>query len=234
MKKYLFLVAISFLWLSCSDETTAPNNEASITVTTQMTSSGVSTITRADKDHISASSVDSLKIHRIRILVKELKLHQDKTSDTDGDRKVKTGPLLFTVDSTKTLSLTSGNVPAGTYDKIKFEFHRFSSSEISNYINDPTYKDFVTDERSTFIIEGVVFAQGVKNNFTYKSDATANLSLNFPSTVTLNGGTSHTIVLQADPSLIFLKGKEILDPRDERNENDIDNAIKSAIKAIKK
>lgn len=34
--------------------------------------------------------------------------------------------------------------------------------------------------------------------------------------------------------LIFLKGKEILDPRDERNENDIDNAIKSAIKAIKK
>lgn len=233
--KYTFIILATCLAVfGCSDDTTSPSGDASVSFSTTMSSSTVQTVSVAKKENIAASTVDSLKINNIRILISELKLHRDKEKDTVGNHKVKSGPLLLTLDATKKLELTSGSVPAGTYDKVKFEFHRFSSSEIAQYLNDAVFKDFVTDKRSTFIIEGMVYAGGVQTPFTYKSDATVNLSLNFDTPITLNSGTAYSVEISADPSVIFVKGKEILDPRDEKNNNDIDNAIKSAIKAMKK
>ncbi len=234
MKHTLIILAMCLMAFGCSEDTTSPIGDASINFSTTMSSSTVHTTGIIKGESTAASTVDSLKINNIRILISELKLHRDKEKDTVGNHKVKSGPLLLTLDATKKLALATGTVPAGVYDKVKFEFHRFSSSEITQYLNDPVFKDFVTDKRSTFIIEGMVYAGGVQTPFTYKSDATVNLSLNFDTPITLNGGTVYSIDISADPNVIFVKGKEILDPRDEKNNNDIDNAIKSAIKAIKK
>lgn len=234
MKFSFLILAICISMLGCSEDSTSPTADATISFSTTMSRSTVSTMGIVKEANAAASTVDSLKVNNIRILVSELKLHRDKEKDTLGNHKVKTGPLLLTIDATKKLELASGTIPAGTYDKVKFEFHRFSSSEIGQYLNDAVFKDFVTDKRSTFIIDGFIYTGGAETPFTYKSDATANLSLNFDNPITLQGGTTYSVELNADPDVIFLRGKQILDPRDEKNNNDIDNAIKSAIKAVKK
>lgn len=224
------------LGAGCSDSPTDSGGQATVTMRGELAKSSVGMTVRKDDGRITLGSgvtADSLKISRVRILISELKLHRDKADTTTGDNTVKVGPILMTIDSAGTRTFTTGTVPAGSYDKVKFEFHRFSSSEVANYLNDTNFADFVTNERSTFVIEGMVYNDGQATPFEYKSDATANLSLKFDTPIDLTAGGSATIVVVVDPVAVFKDG-QVLDPRDPSNESKIDNGIKSAIKALKR
>src|SRR6185312_10311509 len=89
---------------------------------------------------------DSIEITRVRYLLSAVKLHEEG-NDTTHDGEIKTGP--FVLEFTPGFSRVFANItlPAGSYEEIKFEVHRFSSSIDQTYLNDPTFTDFVTNER---------------------------------------------------------------------------------------
>jgi hypothetical protein len=230
-------VAGASLAAGCSDSPTSNSDQATVSMRGELAQSSVGMTVRKDGGSATIASTgvtaDSLRISRVRVLISELKLHPSKDDSASGDKTVKTGPMMITIDSAGTHVFASTAVPAGTYDKLKFEFHRFSSSEVGQYLNDTNFADFVTNERSTFVIEGTVYNNGEAWPFEYKSDVTANLELKFPENLNLTAGTTTVIAVVVDPIMIFKDGK-VLDPRDPANESKIDNAIKSAIKALKK
>lgn len=94
--------------------------------------------------------------------------------------------------------------------------------------------DFVTGDRYSVIIDGVAYKGGTTSPYSYRSNITANLQFKFQPAVDVASGRNVIIVLKIDPIAVFKKGGNILDPCDEANESEIDNAIKSAIKALKK
>lgn len=177
---------------------------------------------------------DSVEVTRVRFLLSKVKLHIEG-NDTTHDGEIKAGPFVleFTPGFTRVFSTVT--LPAGTYEKIKFEIHKFPSSIDQLYLNDPIFTDFVSNERSTVIIEGRVWSAGIATptNFVYKSHITANLEAKFGNQVVLAGGSTTTLSLLFSPKLTF-KSINVLDPRDPDNAKEIDEFIKGAIKALKK
>lgn len=223
--------AIALVSISACSDNPSSNDQATVTMQSQLESSSTSFAKAATG---TAVGVDSVTITRIRLFVRRLKLHRDKT-DTTGDKDVKTEPFVVTFEN-QAKTFASLAIPAGTYDKVKFEFHRPESSQIPTYLTNTEFKDFVTNGRYSVIYEGSVYMDGTGTAlpFTYNSDMTANLSLNLEQPVTFAEGSNTTIMLMVDPADVFRKGGELLDPRDVRNEDEIDNNIKAAIKAHKK
>lgn len=237
MKK-IFVSTITFFVLvflaGCSDSTSP--NEGTVNVVSEMVNPYVSMVNEKSKlnNEIQANEVDSIKITSVRILLSEMKLHSTKTDSTDG-KTLKTTPFLFHIDNLgNVIQLTSTSIPVGSYEKIKFEFHRFSSGEITQYANDPVLKDFATSDRYTVIINGTYFKNNLPTDFMYNSKITANLSFNFAPSIKIEDGATTTISIQVDPTLFFKINGSILDPTDSKNFSKIENEIKNSIKALKK
>lgn len=228
-------ILVSFGMMGCSS-TTEPANTATVNFAGETEGSHAGAAFWGKGPVVTAGGVicDSIEITRVRFLLSSVKLHVEG-NDTTKDGELKTGPFVaeFTPGLSKIFSTVT--LPSGTYEKIKFEIHKFPSSIASTYLNDPVFADFVTSQRSTVIVEGKVWGTGVTIpvNFVYKSNITANLSTKFPGTITLGPGTTNTLAMIFSPMLAF-KGTFVLDPRDSNNSKDIDDYLKAAIKALKK
>lgn len=230
------LFAFSAVFTACSDSS-GPNDLTMVTMEARLTEKSVSgTMLDGKVAEALGAEVDSIALDRVRVLVSRLKLKAKGSDDSTstGDIDVKTGPMVIDADADTIRVFAVGEIPAGNYDKVKFEFHRFDGSQIADYLNDSIFGAFVTDDRWTVIVDGVVYNEGGEFPFTYRSDVTANLSLKFPEQIEVAEGDAITVVLEIDPLDIFGEGNGILDPRDGTNESKIDNGIKSAIKALKK
>ncbi|MBK9248923.1 MAG: hypothetical protein IPM69_12615 [Ignavibacteria bacterium] len=229
------IISVCCIAVSCS-ESTSVSDTAQVQFYTQMDVNSVTTgsIKPGNSSILKGVTADSLKISRVRILVSNLKLHLSKEDSNTSGHNVKVGPFLITIDSSGTRLNETSTIPTGNYDRVKFEFHRFSSSEVSTYLNDAVFSDFVTGDRYTIIIDGTVYNGGVATPFTYKSDVTINLSLKFDNDIQFLQNATDGIVLLLRPRIIFKSGTSVLDPRDPGNESDIDNALKSAFHCIKK
>lgn len=237
MKKILFSIlalAILFAMYSCKD-TNGPDNTATVNLRSQLENNTAKLSTIKFTDGITKSYVDSVQIKRIRILITEVKFHLAKESDSLKDKLYKSGPLMFVADSTGNyLEIASGTIPAGAYNKLKFEIHRFESSVLSQYTNSTLFKEFATPERYSVIIDGIAYDDGVGIRFTYNGTPTVNLTYKFPTSIEFPENEETNFYLMINPLDIFKAGNEIFNPMDASNHNDIDNLIKSAIKALKK
>lgn len=233
------MLALGTLIAACSDST-GPDGTGTVRMQAKLAGSVVNAAlldTKGASPLGAGAEVDSLSISRVRILVTELKLHDkvddDTTDDDSEDRLVKTGPIVIDADSTGVKVFLTEEIPAGDYDKVKFEFHRFNASQVAQYLGDTIFGPFVTDDRWSVIVDGTLYNGGQATPFTYRSDITANLSLKFPEEIEVPEGGTGVIVVEIDPIEIFKEGNGVLDPRDGSNESKIDNAIKSAIRALK-
>ena len=229
------LLLISWI-IGCSSSTTQPSNTATVNFSGETDGSHASTPFWGKSPTIASSGIraDSIEITRVRFLISSVELHVEG-NDTTKDGELKAGP--FVAEFTPGLSriFSTVTLPSGTYEKIKFEIHKFPTSIASIYLNDPVFTDFVTNDRSTVIIEGKVWPTNiaVPVNFEYKSHITASLEAKFPGSITINAGSTNTLALIFSPVLAF-KAAFVLDPRDPQNSNDIDNFLKTSIKALKK
>ena len=235
--KILLLAGVlAFGAASCSDSTSTEG--ANVQMTAEMDQSGVGSIMAIKGGaKTAANEVDSLFITRVRLLVSDLKMHQsgEDTAGGKGDKTVKTGPFLIQYDSAGSRVFTNATVPAGSYDRIKFEIHKLSSSEVGQFLNDPVFQDFVTDDRWTVIIEGYVMDEGVRSDFTYRSKQTENIQVRFNPDLSLAEGSTTQVALQFSPKAVFKKGSNLpLDPRDPANHKEMEEGIKDALKALKK
>lgn len=230
------LVMVIALLVACSE--TEPSGNPSVKVVGQMSDNVASSSTIKQKSpDLQIGTIDSIKIKECRILISRLILHSNTTvgDSAEGDNLIKAGPFLFKLDSTgRSFTIASGTVPAGNYDKIKFELHRFSSSELSQYQNSSEFSDFATSERYSVIIKGEIYESGTIEDFTFNGTVTANLTLNFESVLVLSEGENYTVALNLDPNLVFLSGNIILDPLNFMDSNNIEINIRSAFRAIKK
>ncbi len=228
-------ICVSFLAVTGCSSTDDPADTATVSMVAETEGSIANAAFRKGRNSPAAGAIaDSVEITRVRFLLSRVKLHVEG-NDTLKDGDIKTGP--FIIEFTPGLSkvFTTATIPAGSYEKIKFEIHKFPSSIDQTYLNDPVFTDFVTNERSTVIIEGKVWSaqNTTPTNFVFKSDITANLEAKFPGNITLDAGSTTTLAMIFSPILAF-KASSVLDPRDAANANDIDNYLKAAIKSLKK
>jgi hypothetical protein len=163
------------------------------------------------------------------VLVERLVLHPSNANDSADDRSIKAGPFVFLADSSGTRVVASVNLTPGMYDKLKYEVHRFSSSEVPSYQNDPQFADFVSTDRYSIIIDGHLVRSGARKAFQYKSDITSNIELPLASfTVPATGSVSANVVFSTAKA--FLGNGQMLDPTDPKNESAIDNNLKAAFR----
>jgi len=233
MKKLTIIITslvIVALMNACSDSS-SPEGMTEVSFKGELTTNTVSN-TVLGSNSILESEIDKIEITRVRILIKELKVTINNDDNGLDDNKYKSGP--FVVDALYPLSpdFAVSFLPEGEINKIKFEFHRFSSSELSLYINDAVFIDFATQNRYSVIIEGKIYenSEDIGKDFIYNSDMTANLSLNLEKMAKLEKNKPAIMTFVADPSVIFISNGKIVDPRDPKNENILDNNIKTALK----
>lgn len=241
MKKHIsisgfaLLVAIACSALNGCSSSTTPSTTSTVTMTAETDGTKATSAFRSKSETpASGISADSIEITRVRFLLATVKLHAEG-NDTLSDQEIEAGPFILEFTPGFSRVFTTVTLPAGTYQKIKFEIHKFPSSIDQLYLNDPVFADFVTGDRSTVIVEGRVWSakSSTPVNFVYKSKITANVEAMFPGLITIDGGSNTTIAMVFSPLLAF-KSSSVLDPRDPDNASDIDNFLKSAIKALKK
>ncbi len=241
-KKNTAVIIISFIMLNlvlafsgCS-ETSVPDNQATVNIQSEMSLAVSQLIDLEIKgDKFQRTEVDSVRITRTRILLSRIKFHLENETNDGIDKEFKTGPFLFIGDETGSyFNMTNGQIPPGAYEKIKFEIHRFSSSDLNQYQNHEMFKNFATNERYSVIIEGFAYKDGNAHEFTYYGTPTANLSMKFEPSLVCDENANVIVCLQINPMNLFKSGNSVCDPRDGGNKNDIDNLIKSAIRAVKK
>lgn len=209
-----------------SDDTTAPSSNLSVTCRID---NAVTSSVGLKGAHTAGDKADTVIVTRVRVLVERMVLHPSNSNDSADDRSVKAGPFVFIADSTGTRVVASVNLTPGTYDKLKYEVHRFSSSEVPSYQNDPQFADFVSTDRYSLIIDGHVVRNGARNVFQYKSDITSNIELPLASfTIPSTGSISANIVFSTAKA--FLDNGQMLDPTDPKNESAIDNNLKAAFR----
>ena len=94
---------------------------------------------KSGKDEIQAETVDSIHVSKFRILISRIMMHKDQSSEEDNNL-LKEGPFVLIGDvPDNSVKLTEGTVPTGSFDKVKFEVHRFSASETGQYADDNVF-----------------------------------------------------------------------------------------------
>lgn len=234
LKLAFFAAFLGFL-ASCSDDTTSPDgSNGTVIVHSELAANGtVKSSAFSGKSSPSAVFVDSLKVTYAAIVVSNLKMHRDNgdstSTDSTDDGTIKTGPFLIEFDSSGAHVAVSSPIPAGTYDRIKFEIHKLRNTDDSLKA---LLSDFVTND-ATMKFVGYVWVAGIQLPFTYYSRNTENIQVRFSPSVSIAENSTTDVTLQFDPAEVFSKGG-VLDPRDPSNENDIRGQIHFGFKAMKK
>lgn len=235
-KAFLAIIASVFIMSfasGCADSS-SPSSDATVNTRTEMGSSSVSSATSKGTQTVLAEGLtcDSLHISSAALLISSLKMHHDE-SDSGESGTIRTVPFIAEFDASLGARLVSTvTVPAGTYDRIKFEFHKLKDGLEDLLINDPIFGEFVSGGRYTAIIKGDVFVAGVSYPFVFRSSQTENVQVHLDPPASFEAGKTYDLILTFDPSAVFAQvlGRP-LDPRDVDNQKDIEKQIKLAIRA---
>lgn len=225
----MLLILFALFAAACSDDVVVP--EPNFVIESGLTNP-ILVEARKPSDKINkGETVVGLSVRRVRVLVSRVILHTEADSAGKDDRTVKAGPFIYEADSLGTRVVSSVNVTPGTYDRLKFEIHRFSSSETAAFENDATFKDFVTGDRYSLIIEGYVIRKTGAAPFTFRSSVTSNVKLEYSPALVIGQGAITSSTLKFDVAAAFRDGSDIFDPDDEKNRSEIENGIKEAFRA---
>ncbi|MBS1904361.1 MAG: hypothetical protein JSS75_11700 [Bacteroidetes bacterium] len=232
------LVLVSTI-IGCSNTTVPPDtNHSMMNVESQLATSRVTpeSVTPWDKSTpqgFHGMVVDSLEITSARYVIRDIKLHHEENDSLadDHDETLRFGPFVVVYDSAGARLLTTTAITPGTYDRIKFEIHKFDRDhdEHNDLDVDDSSALFQAPDPYTIVISGYVWNGAVKSPFTYYSKVTANLTWRFNPAITLSGGSEHMLVLRLDPVYLFKVIGFALDPRDPANRPLIDAALRTAI-----
>lgn len=224
----------AFVFQHCTDSTSP--STPSVELYSEVSSSTVRQAIQSGKGNTATgiTLVDSIKIDRVRILVRRLKLHPSE--DDSSGKDIKTEPFIVTFTSQQQL-VTSATIPSGTYRWMKLEFHRLSNEEADRFYSNPAFADFIPPERYSVIIDGRVYSRGniQPDTFTYRSTVTANVPLKLDPPMEVNESTILRLVLRFDPAAVFTTSAGIvLHPLDPDNRSLIEGNIRVSLKALKR
>ncbi len=229
MKNLFILLLLSAIILlgACSDNTTNPS-KGNLSLVASLSQSTL-TNSISIKNAISQTSIDAIYVDSVKILISRIMIHGNDSV------VIKTDPTVyFATSDTQYVEFANAEIQSGTYNKIKYEFHRFTSNEIPVYQNDDIFKDFATNERYTVIIDGKTIIGNDTSHFTYKTDIVANLTFNFNPPLTIDDNNPIIVDFVFDTEQVFMDKGVLLDPNSSASKSHIDNNIKTAIRANKK
>jgi hypothetical protein len=230
----LTIAILSLIFIASCSDSSSPAGDPNVQIVGEIATQHVNTELSGKIDRILNNDIDSIKIIRIRILMSRMMLLPANSNSTSA-KVIKIQPFVYDLSLSGGLAvLGSSDVPSGLYEDLKIEIHRFSSSELDQYENVPDFFEFATPDRYTILIEGISYKDENPSIFVFKSDAVANLSLELEPVLDLKDGSTTTIAVQLDPNYFFKKWEAILDPTDENNSQDIENALINIIRAYKK
>lgn len=184
---------------------------------------------KADYNTVLSKSAagDTLSIDTAKILIKNIEF---QSALDDDSLDFKTGPFVVVLDLTGQVStVTTGTIPPGTYDRIKFKIHKPEDTEV---IPDPEFRIGTSgDERFSVIVKGVF--NGVPFLFRSKEGLDQELPITPPLTIAADGKGINTTLL-ADVSSWFVDSADgsVLDPMDAENEDLIDENIENSFEAF--
>src|SRR5438067_12420675 len=208
MKKLLVLPLVALLAAACSGQKSsslslsARAGSASATTTTPPAATGVS-------------------LSRIRVALRELEL---RSRDGSKRAEIALGPVVIDLGAADLTSagvqkVLDSTVPAGTYDKIKFEIHRLQAADKVAGADD------LVKAGASILIDGTF--NGTAFQFATALEAEQELEGKF-----VIDSTSQNITLNFDPSKWFVSGTTPLDPSDPANKLAIEANIKSSLAAF--
>lgn len=202
--------------------------------TTENNNGTVSLNLGAGSSSLGKTNVDSLVLTEVKILLRDIKLeHEDDedfksdsvSEDNDKEENVKVGPFVVNLNvNGMTTDFAVTEIPAGTYDEIKFKIHQIEGSEIPP---DPEFKE--GDDSS---LRYSVIAKGTYNSipFVYKSRKPAHQEIELNPPIIIEANTTTSLTITVDPFSWFYKNNVLLNPSDPSNVNDIDNNIAQSFK----
>jgi len=217
MRQTLFGMVVVLTTLVCMTSCqngTDPSDEPRLEMQTEMTANTVTATGGKQQVVTGGRLIDSIRIHRTRILISRIKLHTAEDLEDDNKGKdVKVGPAIIDFTRGKVSTLFSTPIPVGRYEKIKLEMHKFSSSDADRYRADGTFGPFVAPERVTLIVDGTLYVNGVAEDFTWTDDQTSNLWIKFSPFIEVTSSSTTSVVLNFDPVVAFRSGGSLLDPK---------------------
>jgi len=207
MKKVLVLPLVALL-AACSGQKSsslslsARAGSASATTTTPPAATGVS-------------------LTRIRVALRDLEL---RSRDGSKRAEIALGPVVIDLGAADLTSagvqkVLDSTVPAGTYDKIKFEIHRLQAADKVAGADD------LVKAGASILIDGTF--NGTAFQFATALEAEQELEGKF-----VIDSTSQNITLNFDPSKWFVSGTTPLDPSDPANKLAIEANIEASLAAF--
>jgi hypothetical protein len=164
-------------------------------------------------------SDDSIQLDTIKILFRDIKIKNQSGND---EMNIKVGPFVVYLNlNGMTTDFAVGNVPPGSYDRIRFRVHTLEDSETPP---DPEFKE--GNLRYSVIIKGMYNSVP----FVYKSKKPAHQDLKLETPVQVADNSTANLTITVDPLSWFYKDNVLMDPNETANENDINNNIKHAFK----
>ena len=165
---------------------------------------------------------DTIVLDTVKILLQNIKV---KHQAGDLEDNIHLGTMVVHLNTNEmTTDFAVENVPAGEYDRIRFEVHKCGGSEIPP---DPEFREGSDSSlRYSVIVKGNVNS----NYFVYKSTKSAHQELLLEKPIIVEENTDVNLTITVDPLSWFYNGNTFLNPEDPANENDIDNNIVQSFK----
>ena len=213
LKILITIISFSTIFISC--DTTQTNN-------------GNFTLSFGSPNSLQKTTADTLQLTEVKILLRDIKLeHESAPKVTGGDHDgegdevvINVGPVVVHLNLTgMTTDFLISDIPAGTYNEIKFTIDKPDFSEI------PPDPEFVDNQDSTKRYSVIV--KGMYNfvSFDYKSHKSAQQKLKFDQPLVIEDNTTTNLTITVDPYTWFYDEGSLLDPNDLNNMYEIDHNI---------
>jgi len=208
----MFLILITLIW-GCGDNGISSGNNNN--------GNGSDNVSLSVKTGNVTDNPASIVIDEAKALITEAEVEQEPSGT---EHQIRISPFVVYFNLTGTLiTVTTGSIPEGLYNKIKFKVHKPEDNEP---IPDPEFREGPSgNQRFSFIIKGKY--NGI--NFVYKSRKSANIVFVFPTAINMQQMARNITVL-INPALWFKNGSLEIDPGNPSNENLIDDNIKNSFK----
>jgi hypothetical protein len=241
------LAAATILTNGCKGSSTGPGNGSNVTMQSQLAASDVSGTMAVKPSPQSAVDFDSIVVTNAIVFMSDVKLHSemDDSENDDHDQTIKTGPFVLVFDSSGTHVVTTATIPPGTYDRIKFQFHKPDKTADAAILSQfPQLESQTTGQTYTVWVYGYTVKAGVRTVFTVTSSASENVTVRLEGrdlddrdNIVINANTLATLAFEFDPRLVFhaegtLFGT-LFDPRDMfHHQHDVDDNVLIAIRVV--
>jgi hypothetical protein len=183
------------------------------------TSASLSFVTETSLQKIAS---DDFQIGEVKILLRDIKI---KNQNEEDSLQISTGPLVVKLNlDGKTTEFAASEIPAGTYNRVRFNIHKIEDSETSP---DPEFKEGTESEkRYSLIVRGTINGEA----FTYRSRKSATQDIKLEEDIIVEENAEANLTIIVDPYRWFYEGDIFLNPNNESNDDKISNNLKHAFK----